>query len=347
MLPVAEGRAVTIQDVARVAGVSAATVSRVLNGRSSVDADMASRVRQAVADTRYVPNSNGRALRRQVSDVWAAIVSDVQNPFFTGMVASLEAVAAQRGLSVMLCNTDEHVSRERVYIQTAIAQRMAGVVIAAASAKQSNLTPLIAAGIPVVVVDRRVDSYAGDTVFVDNYLAGRLAAEHLMQMGYHRIACIAGPSEVSTTEERLAGFRDALAKGKNPVSSSMVRRANLRPEGGEVAMRGLLASAHRPDAVFATNGPLTVGAYRAIQAEGLAMPHDIALVGTDDDQWTRMVVPGVSVIRQPVAEMGALAAELLLSRGSTSHSAPQHIVLDPELLVRASSAAQPGAAAAR
>ena len=340
MLPVSEGRPATIQDVARVAGVSAATVSRVLNGQSSVDSELAARVRQAVADTLYVPNSNGRALRRQVSDVWAAIVSDVQNPFFTGMVASLEAVAAQRGLSVMLCNTDEHVSRERLYIQTAIAQRMAGVVIAAASAKQSDLSSLVTAGIPVVVVDRRIDSYAGDTIFVDNYLAGRQASEHLMQMGYQRIACIAGPSEVSTTEDRLAGFRDALAKGKHPLTSAMVRRANLRPEGGEVAMRALLASSHRPDAVFATNGPLTVGVYRAIQAEGLSMPQDVALVGVDDDQWTRMVVPGVSVIRQPVAEMGALAAELLLSRGSASHSAPQHIVLDPELLVRASSATQ-------
>lgn len=337
MLTVVDGRPMNIQDVARVAGVSAATVSRVLNGRDSVDAEMAARVRQAVAETGYVPNSNGRALRRQVSDVWAAIVSDVQNAFFTGMVASLESVAAQRGLSVMLCNTDEHLSRERVYIQTAIAQRMAGVVIAAASAKQSNLAPLLTAGIPVVVVDRRVDSYTGDTIFVDNHLAGRLAAEHLMQMGYNRIACIAGPSEVSTTEERLAGFRDALSKGPHPLSPSMVRRTNLRPEGGEVAMRALLTSPHPPDAVFTTNGPLTVGAYRAIQAAGLEMPHDIALVGTDDDQWTRMVVPGVSVIRQPVAQMGALAAELLLSRGSSAHSAPQHIVLDPELLVRASS----------
>jgi LacI family transcriptional regulator len=338
MWPVAE-RPLTIQDVARAAGVSSATVSRVLNGQSSVDQDLAARVRQAVADLHYVPNSNGRALRRQVSDVWAAIVPDVQNPFFTGMVASLESVAAQRGLSVMLCNTDEQVSRERVYIRTAIAQRMAGIIIAAASAK-SDLSPLLTAGVPVVVVDRRVDGYAGDTVFVDNYLAGRQAADHLMRAGYRRIACIAGPSEVSTTEDRLSGFRDALAKGGLPLSSAMIRRANLRPEGGEVAMRALMASAHRPDAVFVTNGPLTAGVYRAIQAEGFAIPHDVGLVGVDDDQWTRMVVPAVSVIRQPVAEMGALAAELLLSRGSAAGSAAQHIVLDPELLIRASSARQ-------
>ncbi len=336
--PVTEGGPVSIQDVARAAGVSAATVSRVLNGRSTVDPELAARVREAVAATLYVPNSNGRALRRQVSDVWAAIVSDVQNPFFTGMVSALESVAAQRGLSVMLCNTDEHVAREQVYVRTAIAQRIVGVVIAAASANQSDLTPLAAAGIPVVVVDRRVNGYAGDSIFVDNRLAGRQAAEHLMQMGYERIACIAGPADVSTTEDRLTGFREALADGGHPLSATLVRRANLRPEGGEIAMRALLSSAHRPDAVFATNGPLTVGVYRAIQAVGMAMPRDVALVGVDDDQWTRMVVPMVTVIRQPVTEMGALAAELLLSRGSASHLAPQHIVLDPQMLVRASSA---------
>ncbi|MCL2463770.1 MAG: LacI family transcriptional regulator [Micrococcales bacterium] len=333
-----QGRPVTIQDVARAANVSPATVSRVLNGRSTVDADMAERVRRAAAEAHYVPNSNGRALRRQVSDVWAAIVSDVQNPFFTGMVASLESVAAQRGLSVMLCNTDEQVNREQVYVRTAIAQRMAGVVLAAASAKQSDPTPLVAAGIPVVVVDRRIDGYIGDSVFVDNRLAGRQAADHLLRMGYQHIACIAGPADVSTTEDRLTGFREALARGGHPLGPALVRRTNLRPEGGEVAMRALLASERCPDAVFATNGPVTVGVYRAIQAVGLSMPRDVALVGVDDDQWTRMVVPGVTVVQQPMTEMGALAAELLLSRGSASHSAPQHIVLDPQLLIRATSA---------
>ena len=298
---------------------------------------MARRVRSAVASTNYVLNSNGRALRRQVSDVWAAIVSDVQNTFFTTMVSALESVAVGQGYSVMLCNSDERLGRERTYLQTAIAQRMAGVVVAAASESDSDLSALEAAHIPTVVVDRRVDSYTGDSIFVDNRLAGRLAAEHLIQAGHQRMACIAGPADVSTTEERLEGFRDALRAAGRPLSSAAFQRANLRPEGGEVAMRSLLTSGQRPDAVFVTNGPLTAGAYRAVQGLGLRMPDDVAFVGVDDDFWTRMVSPQVSVIQQPVAEMGALAAELLLSRATGSQSVPQHLVLQPQILVRASS----------
>jgi LacI family transcriptional regulator len=333
-------RPVTIQDVAREAGVSTATVSRVLNGSGTVDPELAKRVRDAVAATNYVLNTNGRALRRQVSDVWAAIVSDVQNAFFTTMVSALESVAVRQGYSVMLCNSDERTGRERAYIQAAIAQRMAGVVIAAASESGSDLSPLHAARIPTVLVDRRVDSYDGDSIFVDNRLAGRVVADHLLRAGNTRMACIVGPADVSTTEERFEGFREALAEAGRALPANACQRANLRTEGGEIAMRALLTGATKPDAVFVTNGPLTAGAYRAIQALGLRMPEDIALVGVDDDFWTQMVSPQVSVIQQPVAQLGALAAELLLSRAAGSQSAPQHLVLQPQLLVRASSAAR-------
>jgi LacI family transcriptional regulator len=333
-------RQVTIQDIAREAGVSTATASRVLNGARTVDPELARRVREAVAATNYVLNTNGRALRRQVSEVWAAVVSDVQNAFFTTMVSALESVAVRQGLSVMLCNSDEQTARERTYIQAAIAQRMAGVVIAAASESASDLSPLEAARIPTVLVDRRVDSYGGDSIFVDNRLAGRLAAEHLLQGGRRRMACIGGPTDVSTTEDRLIGFRDALQAVGQPLAGHAIRRANLRPEGGEVAMRTLLAGATRPDAVFVTNGPLSAGAYRAIQSLGLRMPEDIAFVGVDDDFWTQMVSPPVTVIQQPVAQLGALAAELLLSRAVGSQSAPQHLTLRPQLLVRSSSLPQ-------
>ena len=331
-------RPVTIQDVAREAGVSTATVSRVLNGSGTVDPELARRVRQAVAATSYVLNTNGRALRRQVSDVWAAIVSDVQNAFFTTMVSALESVAVRQGYSVMLCNSDEQTARERAYIQAAIAQRMAGVVIAAASENASDLGPLDAARIPTVVVDRRVDSYEGDSIFVDNRLAGRMVAEHLLQGRHERMACIVGPADVSTTEERFEGFRDSLKAAGRPLPSRAVQRARLRPEGGEIAMRTLLTSGTPPTAVFVTNGPLTAGAYRAIQGLGLRMPEDVALVGVDDDFWTRMVSPMVTVIQQPVAQLGALAAELLLSRAQGSQSSSQHLMLQPQLLVRASSA---------
>lgn len=328
--------AVTIRDVARAAGVSTATVSRVLNGASTVDAGLAERVRRAAAATRYVPNTTGRALRRQVSDTWTAVVSDVQNPFFTTLVAALQSVAEDAGVSVVLCNTDEQLARERSYLRAAVAQRASGVVVAVASERDSDLSPVLNAMIPVVVVDRRLHGYGGDSVLVDNVLAGRLAAEHLLEQGYRRIACVAGPPDVSTTEDRLDGFRSALAAAGAPLAEQYTRRENLRPEGGESAMTALMSLPEPPDAVFATNGPLTVGAYLSCQERGVAVPDTVALVGVDDDQWTRIVSPRVTVVQQPVAEIGRLAGEVLAGARDPERE-PRHHVLRPTLLVRESS----------
>lgn len=329
---------VTIQDVAREAGVSTATVSRVLNGASTVAPELAKRVREAATRTRYVPNSTGRALRRQVADVWAAIVTDVQNPFFTAMVTAFESVALRQGVSVMLFNTDEQLDRERLYLEAAVGHRIAGAVVAVASESESDLSPLLEARIPVVIVDRRLHDYGGDSILVDNVEAGRLAARHLMQHGFRRIACIAGPERVSTTEDRLSGFKAALAEAGRPLAPDLVVRANLRAEGGEVAVRNLLGSAAPPDVIFATNGPLTVGAYRGTSALGWQIPQQVGLLGVDDDQWTRMVSPQVSVIQQPVVEMGNLAGELLTARAIDKTAPAQAIVLRPTLLVRSSTA---------
>lgn len=213
---------VRITDVARAAGVSSATVSRVLNGASTVDPELARRVREAAAESGYVPNPNGRALRRQRTDVWAAIVSDLQNPFFTSLVAAVEHVAVRSGHSVMLCNTDEQLVREQGYLATAIAQRMAGVVVSVTSEQDSDLSALLAAGVPTVAVDRRVHDFPGDTVLLDNVRAGRMAAQHLLELGHRDIVCLAGPSGVSPTEDRLRGALDALDEAGFPQDRKSV-----------------------------------------------------------------------------------------------------------------------------
>lgn len=329
-------RAVTIRDVARTAGVSTATVSRVLNGATNVDPTLAEQVHRAVAETNFVPNSHGRALRRQESQTWAAIISDIENPFFTRMVSALESDAVRRGFSVMLCNSDEQMEREQTYIRAAVAQRMAGVVIAVASERDSDLSPLLVAKVPTVLVDRRLDGYVGDVIQTDNRLVGKLAAEHLVQRGFRRIACIALDSDISTTQDRLDGFREALDRSGRPVR---VERTNVRPGDGRDAMNTILETEPDIDAVFAVNGPLTAGAYRVLHERGISMPSDIALMGVDDNTWTQMVSPSVTVIRQPVTEMGRLAAELISSRSRGPHRPPRHVVLKPQLVARGSTEA--------
>lgn len=331
-------RNVRITEVAKAAGVSTATVSRVLNGVASVAPDLVESVNRAITATGYVPNGAGRALRRQRADTWAAVVPDVQNPFFTSVVAEVEEVALAHGYSVVLCNTDERLDRERRYLATVVAHRMSGVLLAPASHQYSDIAALRAAHIPVVLVDRVPVDADADTVVVDNLLAGELAAQHLVAHGYRRLACITGPRDASATEDRLLGFRRALAAAGVDFTDDMVRRSDLRSGSAEVAMRSLLAGANPPDGVFAANGPCTLGAFRGIQAHGLSLSTDVGLVGTDDDVWTRMVSPAVTVIQQPVQQIGRYAGELLASRSAGSADPPHRITLTPTLIVRGSSA---------
>lgn len=329
----------TIAEVAQSAGVSQATVSRVMNGKASVDAELAARVVDAARQLNYVPNTSGRALRRQRSHVWALIVPDIQNPFFTALVSDFEAVAGERGVPVMLCATNDDLAKERRYIEAAVAQQMAGVLIAVASERKTDLTPLEQAGIPVVLIDRRVRRSAANSVTVDNELVGRLAAEHLLDQGVRRAACLTGGRDVSPALDRGRGFCDAMAAAGHPVAAEHVVATNLRVEGSEREAERLLAD-DTIEALFCVNGLSTAGGYQAIQRLHRTMPDDLALIGVDDDHWTRMVDPQVSVVVQPVRELARWAAELL-TRAEGAAGDATNIVLAPRLVVRGSTLRAP------
>lgn len=329
------GRVVKIVDVAEAAGVSPATVSRVLNGNGRVSPDRAALVRAAADRLGYQPFGPARALRQQLTRVWAAIVADIENPFFTSMVRGMEDVARAEGHRLVLCNSDEDLDKEASYIDIAIAERMAGVVIAVASTTDSDLEPLLARRVPVVAVDRRPRQSGVDTVLVDSRLGAEEATSHLLAAGARRVACITGPTRLSTATERLEGFRDAHARVRRPVDRSQVRRADFRQSGGYRAASSLLDSADPPDALFVANNLMTVGALHALRERGLRVPADVAVVGFDEAPWTTLVSPQLSVVSQPTYEIGREACQLLANAGAAS--GPRHLVLTPELIVRESS----------
>lgn len=332
---------VKIKDVARAAGVSPATVSRVLNGTGKVSADRAERVRAVVAKLGYQPFSPARALRRQATDVWAVIVADIENPFFTLIVRGIEDEAHRRGFRVMLCNSDEDLQKEAAYIDVALAERMGGVVIAVASARQSRLAPLLERGVPVVAIDRRPAGYDVDCVLVDNRLGAAQATAHLIEAGARRIACITGPRRVSTANERLAGYEQALRAAGRPLEPALVVREDFKPGGGYDAIQRLCAGPDRPDAVFVANNLMTVGALRALRDLGLRVPQDVRVVGFDDAPWAALVQPPLTVVSQPAYEIGRIAAELLAEAREDPDRARRQVLLAPELIVRESSGARP------
>lgn len=323
----------TIQDVARTAEVSPATVSRVFNG-GRVSAELAERVRRAAEQLDFAPNRVAASLRTRRGSVIGLLIPDIENPFFTAMARGVEDAAQRTGLSVVLCNTDEDVAKERRYLEVALAERMAGVIVAAASGERTDLSGLRARGMPVVAVDRRPHGGEVDVVLVDNEVGSREATEHLLGRGYRRIACVTGPRGASTSEERLAGYRAATRELPYPAEE-FTRYADFRAEGGYRAMADLLACPRRPDAVFAANNLMAVGALRALAEAGLSAP-EFGVLSFGDVPWASLVTPSLTTVHLPSYDLGLTAAALLQDRVSGTSRPLRTVVLRTELRVRAS-----------
>lgn len=327
----------TIYDVARQAGVSAATVSRVLNGHVKVDPTLAERVMAAVSQLGYRRNAVARNLRTSRTSLWAVIISDVENPFFTSMVRGIEDVASAAGYSVVLCNSDENPDKESSYIAAALSEQMAGVVISPSSNQVDDVNLLLEAGCPVVVIDRELDNVTADTVLVDNEHGAELATTHLVEQGNTRIACITGPQWLSSATQRFDGYARALSKAGQSVDETLVRYADFREQGGYDAMASLLDDGPAPDAVFATNNLMTIGAMECLVQRGLSVPDDVAIVGFDSIPWADLIRPTLTTVAQPTYEVGRRAAQLLTKRAESPDAEPERVVLPTSLQVRASS----------
>ena len=326
----------TISDVAARAGVSTATVSRALNGKSTVDRDLVARVRKAAEELGYQPNGPARNLRRQEAAVVALIISDVENPFFTAIARGVEDVAHEVGYSVVLCNSDENAEKENRYIDIAIQERVAGVILSP-SGTTTSAAKLAGRGTAYVAVDRPLPEQDSDVVLVDTRLAARQATAHLIAQGYERVGCITGPAGVRTADDRLAGYRDALKAAKRRSSPKLVRRTEYKAAGAHRAALDLMAQPEPPDALLVANSAMAVGVLQALQERGIRPGRDVGLVAFDDAPWAELVDPPLSVVAQPAYEIGTVAARLLLARIADSSRAPTTTTLGARLLERASS----------
>lgn len=322
-----------IKDVARTAGVSAATVSRVL-GNGPVSADLREKVEAAIRATGYRPNLSARRLRSQHSNTIGLIVSDIRNPFFTALCRAVEDAAYQANMRVVLCNIDENPAREAMYLRLMQEERITGLIYAPTRLTSDRLDRM-EFDFPVVLVDRTGPIGRHDSVVLDNVAATGALVEHLYAQGRRRILGLFGNTS-STAIERSAGYRAAMAERGLP------ERIELVPPNAEAAVETLarlFAAPDRPDAVVCSNGLLLLGAVKALRRVGLETPRDVALAGFDNETWTELVGPGLTVIEQPVAEIGRAAMTLLFERLALPDMAPRKIVLSGRLVARGSTAA--------
>jgi LacI family transcriptional regulator len=327
--------AVTMADVARLAGVSPATVSRCLNGRN-VSPQIKKKVDRAITQLGYRPNLIARGLRKQVSSVWACVISDIENQFFTAVVRGVEDVARGANHSVVLCNTDEDVEREAEYLRLIEAQQMAGVIISA-TRTDVDISGLVRAGVQVVSVDRKL-SQPVDTVLVNSHEGAEVATSHLIAMGCRRIACITGRHDTTTGEERLRGYRAALRQAGLQVDPALERYCDFKEEGALAAALELLTDpASHPDGFFVANNQMTLGVLKALASRGLAVPHDVAVAGFDDLPWWSFSHPTVTAVSQPAYDMGRAAGKMLAERIAGHQGPPRERYFEPQLVVRQSS----------
>src|SRR5579884_1228428 len=289
----------TITEVARRARVSPATVSRVLADNAGVSPALAERVRRAAQALGYQPNALARSLRTGRSQTIGVVVPDIQNPFFTDVIAGVEEVLAAAGYSLLLTNAGESIDRERVHLAKFQAGNAGGILIAPTGSPEAGYADVAAWGIPIVAFSRMHPGLPVDSVTVDNRAGLRRAVRHMAGLGHRRIAFIGGPIARSTGRDRLTGYEDGLQEAGIALDPSLVRLSNFRQNGGFEAMRALLESDSRPTAVIAGNNLMTLGALEAIHSARRIIPDDIALIGFDDMPWAVSLNPPLTAVAQP------------------------------------------------
>lgn len=323
----------SIKDVARLAGVSTATVSRVLSG-GTVSDELRLRVEDAVRTIGYRPNLSARRLRSQHSQTIGLIVSDVTNPFFTAVARAVEDAAYDAGMRVILCNSDEDPDKEGMYLRLMQEERVTGLILAPTRQALQDFHPL---DFPVVLIDRSGPAGTCDSVVLDNAGACAVLVEHLAAQGYRRIGGLFGNTS-TTGRERHQGYRDAMAaRGLKPDPRFIAPQA----EFAETEVRSWLASPDRPQALVASNGQILLGTMRALLGEGWRVPEDMAVAGFDNESWTGLVAGGLTVIEQPVREIGRHAMALLFDRLHTPDLAARKVVLAGRCVIRNSSLMRP------
>jgi LacI family fructose operon transcriptional repressor len=325
----------SIKKVAEEAGVSTATVSRVLSDKPHVRPELRKRVLAAMQDLDYRPNLVARSLRVQKSSIIGLIVSDIRNPFFTYVSRAVEDVAHAQGMSTFLCNSDENPDKEILYLEQMRGEIVAGIIFSPTRQIADTFSELVVADQPMVVIDRRVNNADVDSVMIDNVESAYRLAEHLIMHGYRRIAALFGIAS-TTGRERRKGFVQALRDHAIEPDPKLVSFINAREEDGYQATLKLLALPDRPEAIFTSNGLLATGTFRALRESGLAIPDEIAFATFDDTPWAGLVEPPVTVMQQPTYEIGKTAAELLLERIQDPSRPTRQVVLQSTLVIRRS-----------
>ena len=331
---------VTIEDVARAAGVSRQTVSRAINDLDEISPQTRARVLHIAEEMDYRPSSIARGLATRRTRALGLVIPDVANPFFSDVARGAEQVAYAEGYNVFLCNTGEHPQREWAILQSLEEKCVDGVVLCSSRLDDGELRAVLARHPAVVLVNRRVEPADEENgvsvVMLDDVTGGRMATQHLLDSGHQAVGFLAGPPASRSGHRRVAGYRAAFAAVDLPYNSVWMVPCPADVDGGHQAARDLLAAHPELTALFCYNDLVAVGTLQACADLGRRVPDDLAVVGFDDIPLAALVTPPLTTCRVSRYELGAQAMRLLLDQINDRPGERAEIVLRPELVVRAS-----------
>ncbi len=330
----------SILEVAKLAGVSPATVSRVLHNYPHIRDELRTKVLEAIDKLGYEPNRVAQRLRATDSHLIGMIVTDITNPFFNTIMASIENVFFNKGFSLMMSNTASDPVKELAYLSMMENEGVAGLVIATTSENVDEVAALADKGLPIVIIDRRMSKGKVDMVLSDNIAGACSAVEHLIKLGHTRIGHIGGPLRLTSGRERYQGYQQAMHEAGLPIGDDWVRFGDHKHQSGYEQTRELLNSNPSLTALFIENNMMTLGALNAIHDYERRIPDDIAIVGFDDMPWAVSLNPPLTTVAQATYDIGTRVATRLLERIEQPDLPPRTDIIPTTLIVRASCGAK-------
>jgi LacI family transcriptional regulator, galactose operon repressor len=328
----------TIYDVARLAGVSTATVSRALNGTARIAPATQEAIAAAIEQLGFAPSTIARSLVTKSTQTIALLLPDITNPFYAALVSGIQQSALRRAHTMLLCTTEGNPEREEQYLNLLRAKSVDGALVDGLVLPSDRIARFVRDGFPIVCLDRDIDSRSIPLVQVDNRLGGQLAARHLIDLGHTQIAHVAGARGMRISEDRLVGFRESHHAFDLRPNDLAIVDGNFTAEGGYEAVRKLLDLGVPFTAVFAANDLSAIGVVTALTQSGLRVPDDVSVVGFDDLRLAAYTSPPLTTVRQPATEIAQRATEILIDLTHGKKVREMRHLLAPKLVVRDSTA---------
>jgi DNA-binding LacI/PurR family transcriptional regulator len=331
-------KVVVLSEVAKKAGVSMATVSRVINNSPKVHPETRLKVQQVIKNLKYHPNRVAKRLRNKNApgNLLGVLIPDIQNPFYVEVLRGIENIAYENKYALIVCNFSQDEKKEKLYLDILQSESIDGLIAAPANEHDQNVISVVKSGLPIVCVDRGLSDIDVDVILVENRNGAYSAVDYLAKAGYSRIAYISGIPQIPSSQQREQGYRDALVANNLPIDKKLIKYGDSGHQSGVKLCEELLNLSTPPDAIFTGNNLITLGALETIHKRGLKIPKEIAIIGFDDMYWSISLNPPLTAVKQPAYEIGRRAAEQLIQRINNPSRPTVSMIMKTELIIRSS-----------